>query len=94
MNSFEHLSFASVYLVFNDINSIVQTHYGATENGESNPGFENIPVGAKARLVAFSLKDNKMLAYATDLVIKRNETVTISLKEVTEDELKTMMNRN
>jgi hypothetical protein len=89
----EHVPFASIYLIFDDINSIIQTHYGATQNGTSNPGFEDVPVGAKARLVAFSLKDEKMMAFSSPITIKKNETVTVSLKEASDDELKRMMSK-
>ena len=87
----EPISFASIYLIFDDINSIVQTHYSAVQNEISNPGFENIPVGAKARLVAFSLKGEKMMAYSAPVVIKKDDLVSISLKETSEEELKTLL---
>ncbi len=85
------IAFASIYLVFDNMNSVIQTHYGATTNGVSNPGFPNIPIGSKVRVVAFSLKDNKMMAASFEHIIKRDETITISLKETSEEELKTML---
>lgn len=87
------IPFASIYLVFDDINSITQTHYGATENGVANPGFENIPVGAKARLIAFSLKGDQLMAYSSPITIKKNETVSISLKETSDEELQKLLKR-
>jgi hypothetical protein len=93
MESRDKITFASIYLVFEEINSLMQTHYGATVNGTSNPGFENIPVGAKVKLVAFSLKDDKLLAYSSNLVIKKNETVSVALKETTDDELKKLLGK-
>lgn len=85
--------FASFYLIFDDINSIIQSHYGAIPKGVSNPGFQNIPVGAKARLVAFSLKNEKLLAYTTNITIKKNETMTVSLKDVSEEELRRLLGK-
>jgi len=86
----EPIVYASIYLIFDDMNSIVQSHYGTT----SNPGFENIPVGAKARLVAFSVKGDKMMAYEAPVVIKKNETISFDLKETSDEELKAMLNKN
>lgn len=90
----EKIPFASIYLVFDEMNSIMQTHYGATENGVSNPGFENIPVGAKVRLIAFALKDNKILASSIPLIIKKNETRSITLSATTDEELKQLLGKN
>ena len=90
----EKIPFASIYLVFDEMNSIMQTHYGATENGVSNPGFENIPVGAKVRLIAFALKDDKILASSIPLVIKKNETRSITLSATTDEELKQLLKKN
>lgn len=85
--------FASIYLIFDDINSVAQTYYGAMENGSTNPGLQDMPVGAKVRLVAFSLKDNKMMAHSSKLTISKNETVSISMKETSEEELKALLEK-
>ncbi|HRG53447.1 MAG TPA: hypothetical protein PLL00_11475 [Bacteroidia bacterium] len=87
------VSFVSIYLIFDAINSIVQTHYGAVQKEVSNPGFENIPVGAKARLVAFSLKGDKMMAYEAPVTVKKDDIFTIFLKEVSEEELRTLLEK-
>lgn len=86
-------SFASIYLVFEEMNSIMQTHFGATVNGVSNPGFENIPVGAKVKLVAFSLKDDKMLVHSSRLTVKKDETISLALKETSDEELKDLLGK-
>jgi hypothetical protein len=85
--------FASIYLIFDDINSIAQTYYGAMENGSANPGLQDMPLGAKVRLVAFSLKDNKMMAHSSKLTIGKNETVSIAMKETSEEELKALLQK-
>lgn len=92
-NNTEPVPYASIYLIFDDINSIVQTHYGKTLSETSNPGFENIPVGAKARLVAFALKGDKMMAYETPITVKRNDQIALLLKEVSEEELKALLEK-
>ena len=75
------------------MNSIMQTHFGATVNGVSNPGFENIPVGAKVKLVAFSLKDDKMLVHSSRLTVKKDETISLALKETSDEELKDLLGK-
>jgi hypothetical protein len=89
----EGIVFASIYLIFDEINSVAQTYYGAMENGSANPGFQDMPLGAKVRLVAFSLKDNKMMAHSSTLTIGKNETVYISMKETSDAELKAMVEK-
>jgi hypothetical protein len=89
----DKIVFASIYLIFDDINSIAQTYYGAMENGSANPGLQDMPVGAKVRLVAFSLKDNKMMAHSSKLTISKNETISIVMKETSDEELKTMLEK-
>jgi hypothetical protein len=89
----DKIVFASIYLIFDDINSIAQTYYGAMENGSANPGLQDMPVGAKVRLVAFSLRDNKMVAHSSKLTIGKNETVSIAMKETSEEELKAMLEK-
>lgn len=85
------LTFASMYLIFEGINSIMQTHFGATPNGVSNPGFTDIPVGAKVKLIAFSLKNGKPFVYTSGFTIKKQESISVSLKETTDEELKSLL---
>jgi hypothetical protein len=89
----DKIVFASIYLIFDDINSIAQTYYGAMEGGSANPGLQDMPMGAKVRLVAFSLKDNKMMAHSSRLTIGKNETISIAMKETSNEELKAMLEK-
>jgi hypothetical protein len=50
-------------------------------------------MGAKVRLVAFSLKDNKMMAHSSRLTIGKNETISIAMKETSNEELKAMLEK-
>ncbi len=92
-NPSDAIVFASIYLIFDDINSVAQACYGAMENGTTNPGFQDMPVGAKVRLVAFSLKDNKMFAHSSKLTIGKNETITLAMKETSDEELKALLEK-
>lgn len=78
---------ASVYLVFKDMNSVMQGSYFIFENKEINSGFQNIPVGAKTQLIAFSIKNGKPYTYNSDLTIKANETIQLTLKETSQDQI-------
>lgn len=72
---------ANIYLVFKDINSLMQEDYINFTDLEYNSGFKNIPIGSKTRLIAFSIKDGKTYTFQSDLIIKKSETVQMTLKE-------------
>lgn len=78
---------ANVYLVFKDINSVMQSGYFSFRDKEYNSGFQNIPVGAKTQLIAFTIKNGKTYAYKSDLIIKANETVQLTVKETSQDQI-------
>jgi hypothetical protein len=72
---------AKVYLVFEGINSLMENHYFSF-NGEClDDIFRAIPVDAKVRLIAISVKNGKTLIHKSFLKIRPNETITLSLKE-------------
>lgn len=79
---------ANVYLIFKDINSVIQAYYFA----DKSPQFENMPVGYKARLIAYTVKDEKVFAYSTDLTIAKGQKLTLDLKEITEKDFKKLIN--
>lgn len=77
---------ANVYLIFKDINSVMKSCYFSFKDKEYNSGFENIPVGAKTQIIAFSIKNGKTYAYKSELTIKVNETVQLTLSETNQDQ--------
>jgi hypothetical protein len=84
---------ANVYLVFKDINSVVQQYYhNGTAKGNSIK-FEGLPVGYKTRLVAYTVKEGKAYAFASDVTISKNQKVDIAFKPVTEQEFKNMLGK-
>jgi len=88
------ISTANIFLIFKDINSIMQT-YHINENGkEHNSIFKNIPKDANVRLIAYTLKDNKIFIYSSDITIKENETLTLEMKETSAINFKTLLNNN
>jgi hypothetical protein len=78
---------ANVFLVFKDINSVMQCSYFSFENKKYNSVFQNIPVGAKTKIIAFSIKNNKIYTFKSDLTIKANESVQLTLKETNQSEI-------
>jgi len=78
---------ANVYLVFKDINSVIQANFYS----DKSPQFENMPVGYKARLIAYTMKDEKVLAYSKDLTITKGQKLSLDLKEITEKDFKNII---
>ncbi len=83
-NDQDSVTSANIYLVFKDINSVIQDYYFSSREKKYDSGFKNIPIGAKTKLIAFSIKDGKAFAYSADLTIKLQETVQITLAEINE----------
>ena len=65
----------------------MQSSYISFDNKEYNSGFQNIPVGAKTQLIAFSIKNGKTYTHKSDLIIKANETVQLTLNETIQDQI-------
>jgi hypothetical protein len=78
---------ANVYLVFKDINSVIQAYYYS----DKSPQFENMPVGYRARLIAYTVKDEKVFAYSTDLTITKGQKLTLNLKEINDKDFKKLI---
>jgi hypothetical protein len=84
----DSISSANIYLIFKDINSVVQLNYFSDEDNKVRARFENIPIGSKVRLVALTIKDGKVLSYSANLTVKDKQNFTITMKETKEAELK------
>jgi hypothetical protein len=91
-NPSDSISSANIYLVFKDINSVMQSYYFSYNGKTNNEGFRNIPVGYNVRLVAYTIKDEKVLSYASDITIKDKQTLTLAMKETSDSELKKLLN--
>lgn len=85
---------ANVYLVFKDINSVMQCSYFSFNNNEYNRRFEDIPVGSKIQLIVFSIKNGKTYTHKSDLTIKPNQTVQLTLKETSQDKIGELFQSN
>lgn len=81
-----NLFVVNTYLVFKDINSVMSEYYSPFVH-KTTPIFENIPVGAKVKLISFSVENGKTYTYKSDLTIKTNEKIQINLKETTAEDV-------
>lgn len=77
---------ANIYLVFKSINSVMHCY------SSKNPKFQNIPVGYKARLIAYTVKNEKVFAYYSDLTITDGQQLALDLKEINEKDFKKLIN--
>lgn len=83
-NPVDSISSASVFLVFKDINSIMEEYYW---HKESDHSFRNIPTDKEATLIAVSIKGTKIYAYKTAIKIKTNKTIELALQEISKEKL-------
>lgn len=77
---------AKVYLVFKNINSIMQSFSFSIKDNEYKGVFDNIPVGENTKIIAFTIKNGKLYSYSSDLKIKTNQRVQIELKGISQDQ--------
>jgi hypothetical protein len=86
-NPQDSIKIANVYLVFKDINSVIQANYYS----DKSPQFENMPIGYKARLIAYTVKNEKVFAYSTHLTITKGQKLTLNLKEINDNDFKKLI---
>jgi hypothetical protein len=94
INKNDSIRSANIYLVFTDLNSIMSVSYFNYVNNEEKMGFENVPIGKMTRLIAYTIKDEKIFSYAADLKISNNQIHNIAMKETSDDELKMILNKH
>ena len=86
-NTKDSIVVANVYLVFKDINSVMESSYFSFKGKTYNSSFDNIPVGSKVMLVAISEKKGKVYLHKSNLIIGTNKSIKIDLHEIAETEL-------
>lgn len=80
-----------VYLIFKNINSCVHVYPGW--NGSSiNYIYQFAPIGLECTAVAVSVKDGKLHAVFTPIVISANQTISFSLSEMNENTFLNQLN--
>lgn len=88
----DSISCANIYLIFKDINSVMQSNYFSNNDNKNSSQIKNIPIGSKIRLVAFTIKDDKVLSYTVNMTVKDKQNLLITMKESKEAELKKLFN--
>jgi len=69
----------AIYLVFKDINSVINTFYDSKEMAAR---FSSIPVGHNVRLIALAMdKNENYYSYNCDFTVKKNEKRNIKLQK-------------
>jgi hypothetical protein len=86
-NPSDSVKSANVFLVFKKINSVMQASYYMA--GE--PQFYNLPIGYQARLIAYSVKNEKVFAYSSDITIAKDQKIPVVLKESNEKDFKKLI---
>ncbi len=87
-NSKDSVKSANIYLIFKDINSVTQGYFYS----DKSPQFGNLPVGYKTKLIAYTVKNEKVFAYSNDLTVTKGQKLTLDLKEITEKDFKKLLN--
>lgn len=87
----DSISSANLYLVFNDINSIMQSSYYVGKKYSFNEGFRNVPIGRTVKIVAYAVKDDKVLSYSSDIKVKQGENITLDFKLTSDADFEKLM---
>ena len=85
---------AEVYLIFKNINSVIGGTYISSVNDSTDLILTNAPVGYNVRALAFAVKGDNIFAYASNISIEKDMTLTPKLKQVSEEEFGKMLNGN
>lgn len=83
----DSVSSTIVYLVFKDLNSIMQNYSSFYGYGKEEKVFKNIPLSARARLIAISLKDGKMYGCKIDTTITPEIALKVNWRMINDNEL-------
>jgi len=92
-NEPEKIRFANLYLVFKDINSLMQRFYYPADyikiTGESGfASFKDLPVGYNVRLIAYGFsEEGELYVHSSDLTIEKDGKLFIDLQKSSNDDL-------
>ncbi|WMJ74006.1 hypothetical protein RCC89_12650 [Cytophagaceae bacterium ABcell3] len=89
-NDSDSLSFVNTFVIFEDINSVIQSFFITGQNKENS---FTIPIGSKVHVISYSTKDETILASSLKTVVKENQKVTLPMKVVNEQELVSLMKK-
>jgi hypothetical protein len=90
-NPKDSVSSANIFFVFLDIKSLLHHYYIRGQAGNYNGILKPIPVGTKMKLIVYTIKNDKVLAYSSDITTKAEEEIVPTLKEIKEKDFKKLM---
>jgi hypothetical protein len=84
-NKVEEVNYVNVYLIFKEINSVIQSSYSFYDNKIEKEDFDNIPVGMKVEFLAVCYQKGKIFATLTnETTVMNNHNEQLLLKEMSE----------
>ena len=83
----DSIKYANVYLIFKDINSVIQADFYS----DKSPQFDNLPIGYKTKIIAYTVKNEKIFAYSKDLTILKGQKMNLDLQEMSSTEFKKLI---
>jgi len=91
-NNAEEVNYIKVYMVFKDINSVMQSSYYIWNNKIEKSDFNNIPVDMSVRFFGVGYQHGKIFATLTsETKITSNHDEKLTLKEMNEQEFKNLI---
>lgn len=82
----------NIYIVFDEINSVMQNHYYSQNNKKHGNTFKNVPVGSSVNLIAISNHHGQLKSFRSRVQIKEGLTRIIELKKCSESEIAELFN--
>lgn len=91
-NSAEEVNFVNVWMIFTDINSVMQSSYYTWNHKTEKTDFANIPVGTTAKFLAVCYRDGKIFtAQTSEKKVIKDQHEQLTLHETNEAEFGEMM---
>jgi hypothetical protein len=72
----------------------MQSFYVYNVNNYFNGSFSGIPVGYETRLIAYTVKNEKLFASSADVTIQQNQTITPRLRSIEEKDFESLVSGN
>ena len=93
-NNAEEVNYVNVYLIFQDIKSVMQNSYYFEEDKIEQDQFRNIPAGMTIKFLAVCYQHEKILAVLTDTMqAKTNQNVKLTLQAMNESDFDKLLKK-
>ena len=91
-NKIEDVNYSNVYLIFDDIKSVMQSSYYFHSDTIEGNKFDNVPQGMQVKFLAVSYQHEKIFATLTgEIQIKENHNEKLELHEMNEADFEKLM---